>query len=92
MTRILFFKIITNTLRNKTIVKYENYTFNSIAPKFVAFSVDFESLSYMQISEMPKTSFTRLVAYLGGTLGKIFFNFVVINALARLKFSQISDY
>ena len=40
--------------------------------KIVAFDINFKSLSFVELSEIPKSTYTNLIADFGGTIGKKF--------------------
>jgi len=65
----IFSKIVTKeNLDRKTL--FQNYTLNDIGQKFVSFKVYYDRLiSFTEISELPKTTFTELISELGGTIG-----------------------
>jgi len=54
---------------------FANYSLSSVADKLVAFKVNYDSLSFTHLSELPKTTFTNLIADFGGTIGKLGLSF-----------------
>jgi len=68
-TSTLFSSILTQANLNKN-KEFENYSLSTVADKLVAFKINYDSLSYTHLAELPKTTFTNLVADFGGTIGK----------------------
>jgi len=49
-----------------------NYSLVEIQNKLIVMKLNFESLSYSELKELPKMTYTNLVAQLGGTVGNGF--------------------
>jgi len=46
-----------------------NYSLVEIQNRLIVMKLNFESLSYSELKELPKMTYTNLVAQLGGTVG-----------------------
>ena len=54
--------------------KYSNVTFESIKEKLIFFNINFGKMSFTQLTEIPKKTFTDLISDLGGIIGNLSFN------------------
>ena len=57
--------------------KFSNFTFESIKEKIIFLHINFGKMSFTKITEVPKKTFTDLIADLGGTIGKIKLTFIL---------------
>ena len=69
---LFMYHIIRKNL-NKS--EFSNYTFDYISKNLIAFNINYESLSYKEVSELPKTTFTNLIGDLGGIIGNFLYIF-----------------
>ena len=49
--------------------KFSKFTFDSIKEKLIILNINFEKMSFTQLTEIPKKTFTELVSELGGIIG-----------------------
>ncbi len=61
--------------------KFSNYSFEYVQEKIIKFQINFDKLGYLHVSELPKTTFTNLIAELGGTIGMSVAYFKLITCL-----------
>ena len=53
--------------------QFSNYSLEYVMNNLIHFTFGFKSMDFTEISESPKTTFTNLVAELGGTIGRNYF-------------------
>jgi len=51
---------------------FSNYTAAAVSTKLIHFEINFESLSFTQVSELPKRTVANFIADLGGVIGKFY--------------------
>ncbi len=61
--------------------KFSNYSFEYVKEKIIKFQINFDKLGYLHVSELPKTTFTNLIAELSGTIGMSATYFKLITCL-----------
>ena len=61
------FGVIISNLNKSN--KFSNYTLESIKEKLIYLEINFEKMSFTQLTEIPKKTFTDLISDLGGIIG-----------------------
>ncbi len=69
-SRMIEKKLIAKRRENREYLS--NYTAAAVATKLIHFEINFESLSFTQVSELPKRTVANFIADLGGVIGKFY--------------------